>query len=78
MTKYRIIEKVNGLGEITFHLERHGFFGWREVQYSVGVECTAPIYHKTVDLARKERDRLLENETRERLAETTITTKIVE
>jgi hypothetical protein len=78
MSKYRIIEKVNGLGEKTFHLEEHGFFGWDEVYYSVGMDCSAPKYHKTLKEAIIERDRLLDYETHKKLSNTIISTRVVE
>jgi hypothetical protein len=78
MTEYRIVERINGLGNKTFHLEWHRPFGWREVQYSVGMECSAPKYHKTVESAREERDRLLEAEKREKLSNKIVSTKIIE
>lgn len=78
MTEYRIVERIDGLGKKTFHLEWHRFFGWREVQYTVGMDCSAPIYHKTIESAREERDRLIEDEKREKLSNKIISTKIIE
>jgi len=78
MSKYRITEKVNGLGEKTFHLEEDRLFGWHEVYYSMGHEYSAPIYHKTLEDAIAERDRLLAAEKHEKLANTIISTKVIE
>jgi hypothetical protein len=78
MSKYRIVERIDGLGKKHFHLEEDRLFGWREVQYSVGMDCSAPTYHKTVESAREERDRLLEIEKKEKLSNKIISTRIIE
>jgi hypothetical protein len=78
MSKYRITEKVNGLGEKTFHLEEDRLFGWREVYYSMGHEYSAPVYHKTLEAAIAERDRLLETEKQEKLSNTIVSTRVIE